>query len=973
MIIIILLLKIIFIPVYADSEIKQKKILILHSDNPFIPSNMVLDRTFFDVLTKTKTFSASFYSEFLDLVRFNSKSLHDENIEYLTVKYSGMKLDLIIVTDDMAWEFLAAHGKNIFHNTPVVFCSISKGYIDGKKIPVNATGIFKVFDVRANIENILKIHHNVQEIAVIVGNDNQDKVYENIAIEAMNEYKGRVKFRILKNYSLEEIIQITSNMQPDTVALYLPVHKDGAGKTYVPREALSQISRNAGVPIYSQSDVLLGYGIVGGNLFSFQDVSRQAALIAIDVLNGKSPSEIPALPMKNKNYFDWKELRKWHISLNSLPEGSIIVNRPPNPWDLFRTQIILITAFFIMALFLISSLIIQLRLKQKADESLRRLNRVLGTISECNQVIVRAIDEQALLNDICRIICEMGGFRMVWVGYPENDEGKTVKPVSWNGFESGFLSGPGITWADTERGRGPAGTAIRTGKISCVQDYRTDQSVEPWREEAEQRSYRSSIGLPLLDGKRNVFGVLSIYAEEPGAFENDEIRLLEELAGDIAFGIITMRALRDRGIAEEALAQSEEKFSKTFQDAPIMYSLTELETGKFIEVNEAAILSLGYSREEVVGHTAVELGVMTSDDRGRMIEELRSRGKVSGIEMALKSKSGKKIIGLMGGERVLISGKDCILMTMADITERKQAEEELSYSRESYRRLFENHSAVKLIIDPDTGLILDANYAAADYYGWPREELKRMKIDQINTLSTYEVKNEMEKARVSKRTQFEFRHIRADGSVRDVEVFSSLIEMMGKDVLHSIIHDITDRKIAEKELIESEEHFRTVIENASVGVCLVGLDNKFISVNQTMTELLGYSEEELRRLTFNDVTHSEDREIGSSMVSRVLSGEMDRFSIEKRYIHKDRHTVWGLVSSSLIRDSKNKPEYFVTHVQDITERKQIENQFANALGYIQTIFENSPIGISTYKADGQIVSTNPALAKIVGEIGRAHV
>jgi len=138
-----------------------------------------------------------------------------------------------------------------------------------------------------------------------------------------------------------------------------------------------------------------------------------------------------------------------------------------------------------------------------------------------------------------------------------------------------------------------------------------------------------------------------------------------------------------------------------------------------------------------------------------------------------------------------------------DITDRKRAEEALRESEALFRKLFEDHAAVKLIIDPDTGSLIDANEAAAQYYGWSRERLKAMKITEINTLAPEEVKKEMEKARANKRIHFEFRHRLADGSIRDVEVFSSKIEVKGKDFLHSIIHDITDRKRVEDELLNT--------------------------------------------------------------------------------------------------------------------------------------------------------------------------
>jgi PAS domain S-box-containing protein len=146
------------------------------------------------------------------------------------------------------------------------------------------------------------------------------------------------------------------------------------------------------------------------------------------------------------------------------------------------------------------------------------------------------------------------------------------------------------------------------------------------------------------------------------------------------------------------------------------------------------------------------------------------------------------------------NGQQCRAV-MTDITERKQAEEALRESEVLFRKLFEDHSAVKLILDPDTGNIVDANEAAAVFYGWSREQLKQMKIQGINTLPPEEVKKEMEKVRAQKRIYFEFRHRRADGSVRDVGVFSSKIETNKRDLLHSIVYDITDRKQAEKEIL----------------------------------------------------------------------------------------------------------------------------------------------------------------------------
>jgi PAS domain S-box-containing protein len=146
-----------------------------------------------------------------------------------------------------------------------------------------------------------------------------------------------------------------------------------------------------------------------------------------------------------------------------------------------------------------------------------------------------------------------------------------------------------------------------------------------------------------------------------------------------------------------------------------------------------------------------------------------------------------------------VDGSTLYRIVISDITDHKRVEEALQESEERYRNVFKNHAAVKLLIDPDTGSIVEANEAAVNYYGWPQEQLRQMKIQEISTLSPEDIRKELDKIHTGEQIHFEFKHRRADGSIRDVEVFSSKIEVKGKDILHSIIHDITDRKQAEED------------------------------------------------------------------------------------------------------------------------------------------------------------------------------
>ena len=192
--------------------------------------------------------------------------------------------------------------------------------------------------------------------------------------------------------------------------------------------------------------------------------------------------------------------------------------------------------------------------RKRSETELLRLNRELRAISECNQAIVRSTDEVTLSTDICRIMCDVVGYRMAWLGAVEHDETKSVCPVAWYGAESGYLASARITWADVELGRGATGIAARTGKTDFCQDFVTDPKGAPWRQEALARGFRSSIALPLLDRQGSVLAVFTLYAAEPNGFNPAEVRLLEELAGDLAFGIDVLRTRKDRVRAEAELA-----------------------------------------------------------------------------------------------------------------------------------------------------------------------------------------------------------------------------------------------------------------------------------------------------------------------------------------------------------------------------------------------------------------------------------
>ncbi len=334
--------------------------------------------------------------------------------------------------------------------------------------------------------------------------------------------------------------------------------------------------------------------------------------------------------------------------------------------------------------------------RKQDEQALQRLNRELRALSDCNQVLVRAENEQELLDEICQIICQEAGYRMAWVGYAENDPDKSVRPVAWTGENIDFsvINQLPVSWGGAETGQGPSGTAIRNGEIVYVDDFKNDPSVRFWREITERFHIQSSIALPLKDENRHTFGVLSIYSSELSAFTPEERKLMTELADDLAFGIVTLR----RRIAHEK-AEEQIRIAASAFEAQEGIIITDAQN-TILRVNSAFTEITGYSVQDAVGSSPNMLSSGLHDKAfyKAMWDSIQREGVWQG-EIWNRRQNGE--IYPAWSNITAVKNPDGAVShyvgTMLDITERKAAEakiEHLAY-----------HDALTLL--PNRRLLLD--------------------------------------------------------------------------------------------------------------------------------------------------------------------------------------------------------------------------------------------------------------------------
>ncbi|GEM_PF-431438 len=243
--------------------------------------------------------------------------------------------------------------------------------------------------------------------------------------------------------------------------------------------------------------------------------------------------------------------------------------------------------------------------RKRQEDELNYINRALKAMSACNAVVVRSVNEHGFLSEFCRVLVEEVGFKMVWVGRAEQDAARTVRPVAQAGFEQGYLERVKITWADNELGRGPAGTAIRTGKPGVIQNVHTDPRFAPWREEAVKRGFAAVAALPLIVSGE-IFGSLNLYAAEAESFDDREITLLGELANEFAHGIEFLHTRREQEKTQAALRESEALLRLFIEHAPAAIAMFDANM-RYLAVSRRWMSDYNLGDQNLIGRSHYEV------------------------------------------------------------------------------------------------------------------------------------------------------------------------------------------------------------------------------------------------------------------------------------------------------------------------------------------------------------------------------
>ncbi len=583
--------------------------------------------------------------------------------------------------------------------------------------------------------------------------------------------------------------------------------------------------------------------------------------------------------------------------------------------------------------------------RKRAEMEIARVNRTLQMLSDTNQALIHITDEAALLNEVCRIAVEAGGYRMAWIGFAEQDEAKTIRPVAHAGFESGYIESAKVTWADNERGRGPSGTAIRTGQPCIARNIPLDPAFAPWHEAAIQRGYKSNIALPLISEGRT-FGELAIHSIETDAFDAKEVEILEELANNLAFGVTTLRTRAKRDQAKEALKKSESRLNEAQRMAHIgsweldivnnvliwsdeIYRMFEIDPKKFGATYEAFLNAIHPDDREAVNFA------YTNSLKTRIAYNIDHRLLFSDGRVKYVHEQCETLYDPDGNPLRSVG-------SVQDISERQRAEEALRESENRYRRLAENARDVIYRMSLPDGKYEYISPAALAVFGYSQEEFYKTpalvkKLIHPDWQKYFEeqwanlIKGEMPPT-------YEYQFIHKSGEVRWLNQRNILVrDNAGNPIaIEGIVTDITERKRAERKATQ----LAAIVESSEDAIIGKSLDGIIMSWNKGAEKIYGYSESEVIGKPISIVIPPERADEVLQIIKKIKLGEyIEHYEAMRR--KKDGQDIHMSLSISPIRDTEGRVVAASTIGRDISERKRTEEALEKRLVALTRPFDES--------------------------------
>jgi PAS domain S-box-containing protein len=353
-----------------QEESRPKRVLVLYSFHEGLPWDRVIDESLRTTLTSKFTAPIELNVEHTDRVAYPSDAYPETLVDLYRQKYLFPKMDIIIGFGDETADMLLRYGDALFPEIPVILVSVEQKTIQRGLLKPNITSLLWGIDIEGTVRLIQEILPEIRHLFVISGSSVTDQALFKVTREALDEYKGGVEIHYLTDLTEADLLEKVTQLPEHSVLYYLVFSRDADGKSFVPREIMATVSEKANAPMFGLVDTYLGPGIVGGMLLSAELQGKRCAEIALRILDGQSPKDILPVRMLSIPKFDWRQLKRWGISKDRLPSGSVVQYEEWSLWEERKREIIAGIAVIIFQALIIVNLFRQRARHNRAIEAL---------------------------------------------------------------------------------------------------------------------------------------------------------------------------------------------------------------------------------------------------------------------------------------------------------------------------------------------------------------------------------------------------------------------------------------------------------------------------------------------------------------------------------------------------------------------------------------------------------------------------
>ncbi len=612
----------------ADGPGTPKGVLVLYWTGKDTPSNVIFDRRIQAVFRSAPAGSIEYYAEYLEADRFPGEGQSLLRSDYLRKKYADKRIDVIIAQSSTSLSFLLKYHNDLFPNVPIVYHTTSRPLPGEQSEGAGMTGVVVDRAYRNTLDVALRLHPMTRQALIITGTPERNRKLEMEVRRELNEFEGRVELTYLSDLPLDELVTQVKSAPSTSIILYVRYTHDVHGKTLDPYEALSIVTQSAKVPVYTSSVSLLGRGSVGGYAATLEDCATRAAEVAVRIVNGARPQDIPMVDVPTVPVFDWRQLKRWGISESRLPAGSDLLYKELTFWDRYKWHVISIGSLFALEAFLILGLLVQRTRRKKVEV---------------------ALAENAMRLRESQAIAHLGSFHWDVV----------ANTVAWSD-ELYRIYG------------------LKPGESPITYESYIKQVHPDHREQVRGAVQRA---LSAREPFKHEYRIVRPTGEPRWIFTNSQPVI--DASGTLIALQGICQDITDRKHAEEALRESEERARRTLVEQ-MLAGIAECDaTGRFLLANQRYCDIMGYTEAELRGMRIQD--ITHTDDLQRTTELYRrlvETGEGYVFEKRYRRKDGSGVWANVNVSAVrnASGGVEKAVGVIIDITDRKRAEREREQS-----------------------------------------------------------------------------------------------------------------------------------------------------------------------------------------------------------------------------------------------------------------------------------------------------